>query len=185
MNGATKRAWNTRDMLYVALAVALMAVCAWICVPAAVPFTLQTFGVFITAGLLGKRRGLAAVLVYLLLGIVGMPVFSGFRGGVGVLLGNTGGYLIGFVFTALIVGAGVQHRGKGILWLCLWMALGLIACYLFGTLWFYLGYAQGTGEGGLLSVLAVYVFPFLIPDGFKIALSAFLITRLQGKIRGL
>ncbi|MDD3920030.1 MAG: biotin transporter BioY, partial [Eubacteriales bacterium] len=82
---------NTRDMLYIALAVALIAICAWLSIPAAVPFTMQTFGVFMAAGLLGKRRGVMAVAVYLLLGIIGIPVFSGFRGGVGVLMGNTGG----------------------------------------------------------------------------------------------
>ena len=86
---------RTRAMVYIAAFAALMAACAWISIPAAVPFTMQTFGVFLALGLLGGRRGTIAVLVYLLLGAMGLPVFAGFMGGFGVLLGTTGGYLAG------------------------------------------------------------------------------------------
>ena len=79
------------DLAYTALFTVLLAVCAWITVPLTVPFTLQTFGVFAALGVLGGRRGTYAVAAYLLLGLAGLPVFSGFRGGPGVLLGTTGG----------------------------------------------------------------------------------------------
>ncbi|MBQ1422124.1 MAG: biotin transporter BioY, partial [Firmicutes bacterium] len=94
---------DTGDLALVALFAAVMAVCSWITVPAAVPFTLQTMGVFLAVGLLGGKRGTISVLVYLFLGAIGLPVFSGFAGGLGYMMGATGGYIIGFLFSALIM----------------------------------------------------------------------------------
>ena len=88
--------FSTRDLCFCAIGAALIAVCAWISIPADVPFTLQTFAIFTVCGLLGGKRGTVSVLVYLLLGAVGAPVFAGFRGGFASLLGTTGGYLVGF-----------------------------------------------------------------------------------------
>ena len=91
------------DLAYIALMAALIALCAWISVPLGpVPFTMQTFGIFAALGLLGGRRGTLAFLIYLLLGIVGLPVFSGFSAGAGVLFGATGGYLLGYLAAALL-----------------------------------------------------------------------------------
>lgn len=91
------------DLAYIALMAALIALCAWISVPLGpVPFTMQTFGIFAALGLLGGRRGTLAFLSYLLLGIVGLPVFSGFSAGAGVLFGATGGYLLGYLAAALL-----------------------------------------------------------------------------------
>ena len=87
---------KTRELAYTGILAALIAVCSWISIPTAVPFTLQTFAVFLTLGLLGGRLGTLAVTVYLLLGAVGLPVFAGFHGGLGAFLGATGGYLVGF-----------------------------------------------------------------------------------------
>ena len=89
------------DLTYMAVCAALIAVCSWISIPAAVPFTLQTFAVFCVLGLLGGKRGTVSILVYILLGAIGLPVFSGFNGGIGALLGTTGGYIIGFIFVGL------------------------------------------------------------------------------------
>ena len=81
---------KTRELAYTGILAALIAVCSWISIPTAVPFTLQTFAVFLTLGLLGGRLGTLAVTVYLLLGAVGLPVFAGFHGGLGAVLGATG-----------------------------------------------------------------------------------------------
>ena len=89
--------FSTRDLCFCAIGAALIAVCAWISIPADVPFTLQTFAIFAVCGLLGGKRGTVSVLVYLLLGAVGAPVFAGFRGGFASLIGTTGGYLVGFI----------------------------------------------------------------------------------------
>lgn len=89
---------KTYDMAYIAIFTVLMAVCSWISIPATVPFTLQTFGVFVAVGVLGGKRGSLAVLIYILLGVIGVPVFAGFSGGIGAILGTTGGYILGFLF---------------------------------------------------------------------------------------
>ena len=170
---------NTRDITMIAQCAALMAICSWISIPAAVPFTMQTFGVFLAVGLLGGKRGTAAVLVYLLLGAVGLPVFSGFTGGIGHMLGATGGYIIGFLFSALVMWLIERLRGRSIKTLVFSMIVGLITCYAFGTAWFMAVYAKESGSIGLMTALTWCVLPYVIPDAVKIALAAALTRRLR------
>lgn len=174
---------STYELCATALGAALMALCAWISVPAEVPFTLQTFAVFLVTGLLGLKCGTLAVVVYLLLGAVGLPVFAGFNSGVGALLGVTGGYLLGFVFTALVVGLITRFFGKKLPVLLIAMVLGLIVCYAFGSVWFLQVYTSASGAIAMGTVLAKCVIPFLVPDGVKILLAALLVGRLQGHIK--
>ena len=109
----TQNGARTRDLTMIALMAALTAVCAWITIPfSLVPFTLQTFAVFTALALLGGRRGTASIVLYLCLGLVGLPVFSGFSGGVGALLGPSGGYLLGFVGTGLVYWAITAKLGE-------------------------------------------------------------------------
>ena len=155
-------------MVRCALFAALIAVCGWISVPVSdIAFTLQTFGIFLTLGLLGGKQGRAAVLIYLLLGAAGMPVFSGFRGGIGILAGVTGGYLWGFLFACFAYRA-LEHFGR-----LPAMIAGQITCYICGCLWFRL-YAGG----GILLIIGRCVLPYLIPDAVKIALAYMLTRRL-------
>lgn len=155
-------------MVLCALFAALITVCAWISVPVMdIAFTLQTLGIFLAFGLLGGKRGSAAVILYLLLGAAGMPVFSGFRGGIGVLAGVTGGYLWGFSLAGPVYRL-LERFGK-----LPAMAASQLVCYLCGSLWFYLY----TG-GGLWLILLRCVIPFLIPDALKIALACILSRRL-------
>jgi biotin transport system substrate-specific component len=170
---------KTRDVARAGLFVALMAVCSWISIPAAVPFTLQTFAVFLAVGALGGKRGTLAVLAYILLGALGVPVFAGFAGGVGALLGPTGGYLIGFLAASLVVWALTGAPGGGIVRLSLAMLAGLFVLYAFGTAWFMVVYARANGAVPLATVLSWCVFPFILPDVLKIALAALLARRLR------
>ena len=101
MSTVTATKTKTYDLAYIAIFAVLIAICSWISIPMTVPFTLQTFGVFMAVGVLGGKRGSLAVLVYILLGAIGVPVFAGFSGGLGILLNNTGGYIIGFLFSFL------------------------------------------------------------------------------------
>lgn len=103
MSTVTATKTKTYDLAYIAIFAVLIAICSWISIPMTVPFTLQTFGVFMAVGVLGGKRGSLAVLVYILLGVIGVPVFAGFSGGLGILLNNTGGYIIGFLFSALVM----------------------------------------------------------------------------------
>lgn len=179
---AVKKRFSTRDLVYVAVFTALMAICAWIAIPTTVPFTLQTLGVFLAVGLLGGRRGSLAVLVYLLLGAVGAPVFSGFTGGIGALAGTTGGYILGFLLCALTMWA-LEAALRRRLWVfALGMALGLIVCYAFGTAWYMAVYTQANGPVSLWAVLGWCVFPFLIPDFLKMALALAITARLRRHI---
>lgn len=177
-----KKHMSTRDLVYVAVFTALMAICAWISIPTTVPFTLQTMGVFLAVGLLGGRRGSLAVLVYLLLGAVGAPVYAGFAGGLGPLVGSTGGYILGFLLCALTMWAVEVALGKSLWALGLGMVLGLIVCYGFGTAWYIVLYTQANGPVGLWTVLGWCVFPFLIPDALKMALALAITARLRRHI---
>ncbi len=173
-----KNATPVRELAFAAMGAALIAVCSWLSIPAAVPFTLQTFAVCLVTALFGLRCGLWSVGLYLLLGAVGAPVFSGFKGGVAALLGTTGGYLVGFLFTALIVGFAVEKLGRRLWVLVFSMALGILACYAFGTAWFVWVYTRHTGPIGVGAALAWCVLPYLLPDAVKIALAAVLTGRL-------
>ena len=183
MEKTTQPKFRTVDMAYIALFAVMIAVCSWISIPATVPFTLQTFGVFLAVGVLGGKRGTLAVLVYLLLGMVGLPVFAGFSGGMGCLLGSTGGYIVGFLFSALVMWAMERLLGKKPWVLALSMVLGLIVCYAFGTVWFMQVYAKPTGAIGLWTALGWCVFPYILPDLVKIVLAMVLCKRLAAAIR--
>jgi biotin transport system substrate-specific component len=167
---------KTYDMAYIAIFAVIMAICSWISIPMTVPFTLQTFGVFIAVGVLGGKRGTMAVLVYILLGAVGLPVFAGFSGGIGSLLGTSGGYIIGFLFSALAMWGIEKLAGRKPVVQIISMVIGLVICYVFGTIWFMVVYARNSGAVGLGTVFGWCVIPFIIPDLIKIAL-AFIVSR--------
>lgn len=169
-----------RTMAQCALFSALMCICAWISVPLPdIAFTLQTFGLFLSLELLGGKKGSIVCLVYLLLGAVGLPVFSGFRGGLGVLLGATGGYIMGFLAAALVYWGVTGLLGKRLAVRLAALLLGLLACYSFGTGWFLAVYLQSGSTMGLGAVLAKCVLPYLIPDGIKMALALVLTEKLK------
>ena len=176
---------KTYDMVYIGIFTVLIAVCSWISIPAAVPFTLQTFGVFMAVEVLGGKRGTMAVLVYILMGAVGIPVFAGFQGGIGVIFNTTGGYIVGFLCSALIMWAAESLFGKKPLVRLLSMAAGLIACYVLGTIWFMVVYGRTTGAVGLMTVLSWCVIPFIIPDLVKIGLAYFISRKIRGVMAGM
>ena len=178
---------KTLDMVYIAIGAALIAVCSMISIPTVVPFTLQTFAVFTVLSLLDGKRGTLSVVVYILMGAVGLPVFSGFKGGIGVLFGNTGGYILGFVFMGLIymllLTLSGKNSGHKLLTEAAVLLLGLLVCYAFGTAWFMVLYLKNTGEVGLMTVLSWCVFPFIIPDLLKLAIALFISRRVRPMIK--
>lgn len=178
-----KKGFTTQDITYIGLFTVLIAICSWISIPTTVPFTLQTLGVFLTIGLLGGKRGTISIIIYIVLGAVGLPLFAGFSGGVGIIMGNTGGYILGFLFTGLIMWAIEKLFGNSYLTLTVSMVIGLIVCYAVGTLWFITVYTQNTGSIGVISVLGLCVFPFIIPDLIKIIVALYLTKRLKKVIK--
>lgn len=163
---------------------AIMAVCSWISVPTTVPFTLQTLAVFCTLGILGGQLGTVSVIVYLLIGLAGVPVFAGFSGGFSAFLTPSGGYLIGFVFTALVYWTITAAFGDRTAIKTAALAVGTIVCYVFGTAWFILFYSNSAEPVGIFTALSLCVFPFIIPDAAKLA-AAVIISRRLSKYAGL
>jgi biotin transport system substrate-specific component len=138
-----------------------------------VPINLATLSVFLAGGLLGSKGSAISQIVYVFIGAVGLPVFANFQGGPGVLAGPTGGYVIGYIVAALLIGFILERIGRGFYKNIVAMVVGLFACYGLGTLWF----MHVTGMG-LLASLLMCVVPFLIGDFLKIVVAAFLTQRL-------
>lgn len=174
-----KNPHQTIDLVYIALGAVLISICSWISIPTTVPFTMQTFAVFFVLSALGGKRGTVAIIVYILLGAVGIPVFSNFTSGIGILLGNTGGYIVGFVFMGLVYWLFVHYSGKKVWVEILAMVIGLAVCYAFGSVWFAIVYAQANGAVSLTMVLAWCVIPFVVPDLIKLGLALTLARRLS------
>lgn len=183
-SGDKKKKFTTLDTVLIGIFAAIIAVCSWITVPLTIPVTLQTMAVCITAALLGTKRGVLTVIVYLLIGLVGVPVFSNFSAGVGRLMGPTGGYLIGFIFMALTIGALTELLGGKIWVYIISMILGITVLYAFGTAWYIIVYNRGNADAVTVSgALAACVVPFIIPDLIKIALATFFCTALKKYIK--
>lgn len=179
-----KKKFSTVDIAFIGIFAAIIAVCSWISIPLTVPVTLQTMAVCIAAGLLGTKKGTLTVFIYILLGLIGVPVFSGFTSGVGVLFGATGGYIIGFIFTALIVGIMVKFLGRKIWVYAVSMIIGIAVCYIFGTVWFIVVYNNSNSEAVSVSAaLGMCVVPFIIPDLIKIAIATALCVRLNKYVK--
>ena len=172
--------YRVKDMTHIALMVVLITVCSWISIPAPVPFTLQTFAVFFALLFLGGHHGMTAICVYLIMGAIGLPVFTGFQGGMGVLAGAYGGYIGGFLVTAilfrLMAKDASQIRSVAVL------VLGLAACYTCGTIWFMNCYSAES-DLTLPAALTMCVFPFILPDLGKLALAVFLVKRVKKFLR--
>lgn len=179
MTASTAPRHKTQDLVQIAIFAVLIAICSWISIPVSIPFTMQTFAVFLSVAVLGGRRGTLSVLVYLLLGLVGIPVFAGFTGGIGILFGNTGGYMIGFVCSALFMWGMEKTLGRKTWVLALSMFLGLLICYAFGTAWFIILYAQSGERLEIGTILGWCVLPFILPDLLKICLALLLGKRLS------
>lgn len=174
---------KTMNIVYIGIFAAVIAVCSWIQIPLVVPITLQTLGICVAAGLLGFKKGVLSVVVYELIGFIGVPVFANFGAGPGVLLGVTGGYIVGFIFTAAIVGGAVSHFGKKIPVYIISMVLGVAVCYIFGTAWFMVWSSTNGSAATLSGALMSCVVPFIVPDLVKIALATLICAKLSKYIR--
>ncbi len=169
------------DTAVTALFTAVIVLSAWISVPVlSVPFTLQTLGVFIAVLVLGAKRGALAVFLYIILGAVGLPVFHSFQGGIGVLMSSTGGFILGFLLSAPIIGLFVHRKPFGVLRPIFGMILAQLVCYIFGVLWFCFVFDSGNGIVGAFFTLAV---PFLLPDALKIILALIISKRVSKYVK--
>lgn len=180
--------YSTKELVLTALMAVMIAVCSWISIPAAVPFTLQTFGIACAVLILGGRNGCLAMVVYLLLGAVGLPVFAGFKSGIGVLFGSTGGYLLGYLLLTLIYWASekipVKKPAARIAVSAAALVVGLAVCFAFGTAWFMVVYTRNTGAIDLATALKWCVTPFVPFDLLKIVFALIISGRVK-KLAGI
>lgn len=149
----------------IAMCIAVITISAWISIPFAIGFTLQIFAIFLISGCFPLEISLSAVILYLLLGVLGIPVFSGFNTGISALTGASGGFLVGFVFSVLIISTYKKHYGKKKYLYLLTMSVSLLLCYFFGCVWYMYLY-----KASLWAALGICVTPFLVPDIIKILL---------------
>ena len=170
---------KVKNMALCGMCAAVLVLCAWIAFPIGdIAITLQTFAIFLCLGVLGGKLGSLVILVYLLLGATGVPVFSGFRGGLGTLLGASGGYLTGFLACGLTYWLVTSLFPKGQV---LGMLIGLLVCYCIGSLWYYQFYLTSGGSGTLI-VLFLQNLLFLPADLLKLFLARYLTKRILKKI---
>jgi len=168
---------SLRSWLLCSLFAALMVVCSQLVIPLPmVPISLALLAVNLAGALLGAKLAAAAMTIYALLGLVGVPVFASFGAGPGVLFGKTGGYILGYIVSAFIIGL-LEQKGQGYWHTCCSMAIGTLGCYAFGTVWF----MAITGLG-LWTSLLYCVLPFMPGDAIKILSGAWLAQRLRPQV---
>ena len=170
---------SVRGMIYASVFGAVTAVGAFIMIPIPpVPITLQSMFVYLSGALLGPRLGLLSQVVYLLTGIIGLPVFAGGKAGLGVLFGPTGGYLTGFVAGAYVIGKSVEMReNPGLAWLLLSMVMGTVVIYLFGVVQLSL-----VARLTLRKAVLAGVLPFMIGDMLKIAAATLITVKVRDRV---
>ena len=177
MSSPSKQTIIVKSITCISLNIALLTVCAWISVPFAVSFTLQTFALFAISAIFRPKIALTSLFAYLAIGILGIPVFAGFQGGAIVLLGPSGGYLLGFIPCVAVVSIASYKSHNKTYVMILSMLSGLFLCYIFGTVWYVNVYAPFT-FGSFWAILMCCVIPFLIPDIIKLFLAVFIVKRL-------
>lgn len=169
---------RTKQMVLIALMTAITCVLGPLSIPlpfSPVPISLTNFAIFLAIFVLGMKNGTISFIIYLLLGAVGVPVFSSFRGGFQVLAGPTGGYLIGFIFLALIMGFALDHFDRKLVPTIIGMIIGMAVCYAFGTVWLAKLLSLSFKEGLMMGVI-----PYLPGDAAKIIIAAIVGPKLYG-----
>lgn len=169
-----KNTLTPKKTIFCAFFAALTAICSQIAIPMIpVPINLAMFSVFIAGAILGPTFGALSQIIYVLLGAIGIPVFAGFSAGIGIIVGPTGGYIIGYVAAAWLTGFITQKFGIHKLKLITAMICGLILCYALGTIWF-----MFVTKTNLIGALMACVIPFLIGDSLKILIASLIVQRL-------
>ena len=186
MEGRVDRAKNINRLkayMLIALFAVIIAICSRITIPAAVPFTLQSLGVFLAFSVLGGKRGLICVLIYLALGFIGLPISASGQAGFAMLTGLTGGYLIGWIFFGIVFWLFEERLGRTRAIKYISMTVGMIVCYAVGAIWFAVVYSQSNSDVSVWTVLCLSVFPFVIFDAVKMALAEILSEKIKRAVK--
>lgn len=169
-----------KQMTIVSLCSVFLIIGAWITVPFAVPFTMQTFALFLVLFVFGGKLGMFSLLLYIGLGLIGVPVFSGFNSGISALVGPTGGYIFGFVAATALYFASERFFAAGTCNRLVVSFVALMLCYACGTAWYML-YINSTA--GFWSAVTLCVVPYVVPDIIKITFAYFLAKKLKSMLK--
>lgn len=165
-----KKTNHIKKITEIALFVSVITICSWISIPLIIPITLQTLIIFLVIHISDFKTSMISVIIYIILGLIGVPVFSFFKSGLASILGPTGGFIIGFIpltfFSSLLT---EKHKGNKIFCLLVYL-FGLLLLYTIGSLWYYFVYSKDS----ISSILLICVIPFIIPDIIKIVLAIYI-----------
>lgn len=164
-----------KEIVLIAIYIALLCVFSWTSIPFVIPFTLQTFMIFVIGFTLSTRSALLTIIIYLLLGVIGVPVFSGFGSGISYILGPTGGFLISFVIQILFISL-LSKKNETTIYKIVISLISLFICYSIGLLWFMFVYQTPLP---FFDALSKVVLPFIVPDIVKMILALIVSKRLK------
>lgn len=164
---STKRL-TAYQLCSISLITAILCVVGPISIPIGnIPVSFSNLVLLLAAYVLGAKCGTVSCVLYLLLGLTGLPVFSGYAGGFAKLVGPTGGYLIGFIFLTYISGLFIEKSSSNIFWSIIGMVIGMVVLYVFGTFWY-----MYIMDCSIMPALAACVVPFAFIDPIKIVFAA-------------
>ena len=167
---------QTKVIIEISLSASIITICSWIAIPTIISFTLQTLAIALILSFLGAKKGTLSILLYLLLGLIGIPVFTGFKGGIRAIIGPTGGYLIGFLLWGALM-IFLEKISTKIIIIIINHFLGLILCYILGTIWF-----SVIMKASILYSITICVAPFVIFDLIKITFGVLIADKIKNII---
>lgn len=168
-----------KNITIIAIFATIFCISSYIQLPLIIPITLQTFAIALCLELLGTKNTLIAYSVYFLLGAFGLPVFSGFNGGISALFNTSGGFILGFFLFIIVKGLTAKLFKNKLLSSVISSAIGLLALYIFGSVWFCFIYYNTFNFTIYCSSLLVAVVPFILPDVAKVLVAHFIAKRIK------
>jgi len=168
------------DMTIIAICTALLCVIAPFSVPLPmmpVPLSLATAAIYLFSYILDMKKAVATCALYIMIGVVGLPVFSGFKGGIAVILGPTGGYIIGYIFLTLIISFIIKNSKDNMVMYVLGMLVGTIVLYTFGTVWIIVSTHMQVSKA-----VMVCVVPFIVGDVLKMVSCVLVAKNIKNRI---
>lgn len=178
-----KNILKLKNSILIALFSVIILICSRIAIPTVIPFTLQSLGVFLALGILGGKKGCLSLLLYITLGLIGIPISATGEAGFALFVGPTAGYFIGWILCGIIFWIFECQMGNSNKTRLIFLSLGTIICYITGTAWFICVYAYNNNPIGLWSALCYCVFPFIFFDAVKLIIANIIADKLHKKIK--
>ena len=168
-----------KDVVNIGISVCLLIISSWIQIPLTIPITLQILSIFVISGIFSFKQSFVSVIIYIVLGIIGLPVFSMFNNGIGVIVGYNGGFIVSFILIPIIVNIFNYKTKDNYKLLFVSFIVSLLMVYILGSIWFMKVYLMNTGTISYINVLAIAVIPFIIPDIIKIVIALIIIRKIK------